>query len=384
MADVLTRCKTLLPTETTTLVTMSASDVPSDVRAALSKKGAKWESMTDAGRVGVLWSYGYVFYGSLDSSAKYSQVAKVYTECSSAGGSDTEVSGGVAMSDIALSSAKYTSAGCTASTSSSLTSSQMLDSFPSMNGCKTIKEYCAESTILNDFVHDQDILTRKIAHEEVTFLRLLSKGAFVAEYMESGDLSDVFARSKGKLSWSKEKISIAMDIADGLVYLHTLQPKVIHRDLKSKNVLLNKKYQAKLSDFGVSRKSNVNETLTSGVGTLLWTAPEIIEGKKYDEKADIYSFGVVLSEIDTCQGPFAHMKTDKGDNIPGMQLVQMVRLGQLRVSFSDDCPAAIRELAEACTQLDPDFRPTSMEAAFTLKSKIAPKLRNALQRIDSA
>jgi hypothetical protein len=305
-------------------------------------------------------------------------------------------------------------------------------------GGKTVSEYCNESETLTAFMQDPEVFTKRIAFDELTFLRMLSKGAYgevwlgqletrhvaikrllpekcqltasleqfageiqlmctlqhrnivsfvgvswnrlqnlcaVVEYMEAGDLDDVLKKNRGKFSWQREKISIAMDIAEGLVYLHCLRPVVVHRDLKSKNVLLNRKFQAKLSDFGVSRKTHVNETMTSGVGTLLWTAPEIIEGKKYSEKADIYSLGVVLSEMDTCEAPFSNVTTDKGERLPGMQLAQLVRLGKIRISLREDCPPNLRKLAMDCTQLDPDARPSSMQVAFTLKSIIAPTLR---------
>lgn len=305
-------------------------------------------------------------------------------------------------------------------------------------GGKTVSEYCDESEVLTDFMQDPEIFTKRIAFDELTFLRMLSKGAYgevwlgqletrhvaikrllpekcqftasleqfageiqlmctlqhrnivsfvgvswnqlqnlcaVVEYMEAGDLDEVLKKNRDKFSWQREKIQIAMDIAEGLVYLHCLRPVVVHRDLKSKNVLLNRKYHAKLSDFGVSRKTHVNETMTSGVGTLLWTAPEIIEGKKYSEKADIYSLGVVLSEMDTCEAPFSDVTSDKGERLPGMQLAQLVRLGKIRVSLRKDCPPNLRNLVLDCTQLDPDARPSSMQVAFTLKSIIAPTLR---------
>ncbi|POM71220.1 Protein kinase [Phytophthora palmivora] len=253
-------------------------------------------------------------------------------------------------------------------------------------GGKTVSEYCNESEILTDFMQDPEVFTKRIAFDELTFLRMLSKGAYgevwlgqletrhVAikrllpekcqftasleqfageiqlmctlqhQYMEAGDLDDVLKKNREKFSWQREKISIAMDIAEGLVYLHCLRPVVVHRDLKSKNVLLNRKFHAKLSDFGVSRKTHVNETMTSGVGTLLWTAPEIIEGKKYSEKADIYSLGVVLSEMDTCEAPFADVTSDKGERLPGMQIAQLVRLGKIRVSLRKDCPPNLHKL----------------------------------------
>ncbi|KAG7395525.1 hypothetical protein PHYBOEH_003665 [Phytophthora boehmeriae] len=89
----------------------------------------------------------------------------------------------------------------------------------------------------------------------------------VSEYMDGGDVRTLLETRKIDLSWKKEKISIAIDIAEALAYMHSRSPKIIHRDLKSRNVLLNTSMVAKLSDFGLSRNRTYEETLTAGVGT---------------------------------------------------------------------------------------------------------------------
>ncbi|KAG6616884.1 TKL protein kinase [Phytophthora cinnamomi] len=116
----------------------------------------------------------------------------------------------------------------------------------------------------------------------------------VTEYMAKGDLYGFLKRRQGQLNWRDHKIFLAEDVADALGYLHGLSPKVIHRDLKSKNILLDDAFRAKLSDFGISRERSVEDTMTAGVGTIYWTAPEVLMGKKYTEKADIFSFGIVM------------------------------------------------------------------------------------------
>ncbi|KAF1795869.1 Protein kinase-like domain [Phytophthora cactorum] len=121
-----------------------------------------------------------------------------------------------------------------------------------------------------------------------------------------------------ELTWQGTKLTIALHIAEGLAYMHSLNPKVIHRDLKSKNVLLNNAYEAKLSDFGVSRERQVADVaggpgrfMTPGVGTSFWIAPEVLLGRDYDERADIFSFGIVLSEIDTDDYPYWNSAVSK-------------------------------------------------------------------------
>ncbi|KAE8959054.1 hypothetical protein PR002_g30665 [Phytophthora rubi] len=117
---------------------------------------------------------------------------------------------------------------------------------------------------------------------------------------------------------------LAEDVAEALVYLHSLSVKVIHRALKSKNILVDSKYRAKLSDFGISRKRSVEETMTAGVGTIYWTAPEVLMGKKYTEKADIYSFGIVMSEMNMCAVPYSDKRDASGKVLQSMNIIQMV------------------------------------------------------------
>ncbi|KAG1707912.1 hypothetical protein DVH05_024563 [Phytophthora capsici] len=189
----------------------------------------------------------------------------------------------------------------------------------------------------------------------------------VTEFMAKGDLYGYLERRKGKLNWPDHKVWLAEDIAEALVYLHSLNPKVIHRDLKSKNILLDNKYRAKLSDFGISRKRSVEETMTAGVGTIYWTAPEVLMGKKYTEKADIYSFGIVMSEMDTCEVPYSDKRDNAGKKLQGMKIIQMVIRMALRPSFRDDCPEQVKALAARCLDADPDTRPDAPELLDILR-----------------
>ncbi|KAI9916574.1 hypothetical protein PsorP6_018059 [Peronosclerospora sorghi] len=183
----------------------------------------------------------------------------------------------------------------------------------------------------------------------------------VTEYMGRGDLYGFLKRRRGQLNWRDHKIFLAEDVADALAYLHGLSPMVIHRDLKSKNILLDESFRAKLSDFGISRERSVEDTMTAGVGTIYWTAPEVLMGKKYTEKADIFSFGIVMSELDTQAVPYADKRDGAGKKLQGMKIVQMVIRRNLRPTFSPECPSLVKELVDRCLHLDPDVRPSAME-----------------------
>ncbi|KDO19726.1 TKL protein kinase [Saprolegnia parasitica CBS 223.65] len=183
----------------------------------------------------------------------------------------------------------------------------------------------------------------------------------VTEYMPQGDLH-TYLQSHLQLQWRRhEKIKIALGIAHALAYLHSLSPAIIHRDLKSKNVLMAAGCEAKLSDFGISRERTLDETMTAGVGTIFWTAPEVLLGEHYSEMADIYSFGVVLCEIDTREAPYPNMKA-----VPQVTMVHRITNEGLRPAFSEACPAQLQTIASRCLDADPTMRPSARELVTIL------------------
>lgn len=188
----------------------------------------------------------------------------------------------------------------------------------------------------------------------------------VTEFMEKGDLFTVIHEKKTKLSWSDHGYTIALDVIEALEYLHSLDPKIVHRDLKSKNVLLKEDLSAKLSDFGISRNRSSEETMTAGVGTAFWTAPEVFTGTNYDEKADIYSFGVLLSEIDTGKIPYSNIKGSNGERLTAMALISSIIQNDVRPEFSSSCPRFVRLTAQACLSKDPKKRPSASEVLLML------------------
>lgn len=241
------------------------------------------------------------------------------------------------------------------------------------------------------------MLMTRLAHPNILSLRgvawtTLSSLCLVMEFMARGDLHRVLQREGSKLSWAMAKARLARDVARALAYLHARG--VVHRDLKSKNVLVGEDLGAKLSDFGTSRyrsdKHSVRSlridfvdensdgdlamstdelTMTAGVGTAYWTAPEVLAGGRYAEKADVYSFGVVLSELDTCQLPFSSagsITTASGKGLRPLQVLSMVLDGELRPQFLPSCPERVRQLASACLEAEPGQRPTAVELVEAL------------------
>jgi len=105
------------------------------------------------------------------------------------------------------------------------------------------------------------------------------------------------------------RLKIALDTASGVDFLHQ-HCNMIHRDLKSLNILIfshDSGIDVKICDFGISRVIDTKRIMTGNVGTVSWIAPEVFEHKKYNEKADVYSFGIILWELITEDTPFANL-----------------------------------------------------------------------------
>jgi serine/threonine-protein kinase TNNI3K len=199
----------------------------------------------------------------------------------------------------------------------------------------------------------------------------LSDLCVVLEFMEGGDLRDLLASYEyegREVGFDRTKVTIALHVAHALTYLHSLDPPVLHRDLKSKNILLTSDLQAKITDFGISRE-RIDKTMTAGVGTSLWMAPEVMMGERYDAKADVFSFGVVLSELDQHTLPYSQAtdSNDSGRKMPDTAILQMVAMGKIRVEFSPAALDAMVSLGNSCVALDPKDRPTAAEALYQLQ-----------------
>jgi mitogen-activated protein kinase kinase kinase 9 len=115
--------------------------------------------------------------------------------------------------------------------------------------------------------------------------------AIVLEYCEGGTIWALLQKQSQELSW-EERRDLALDVARGMNYLHERTIPILHRDLKSLNLLLDHKRRVKLADFGWTK--GLQNYMTGKIGTYQWMAPEVISAYQYTEKADVFSFGIIL------------------------------------------------------------------------------------------
>ncbi|XP_073701134.1 mitogen-activated protein kinase kinase kinase 20 [Garra rufa] len=182
----------------------------------------------------------------------------------------------------------------------------------------------------------------------------------VTEYASGGSLFDYLSSAESEDISMKQIMTWAMDIAKGMHYLHDEAPfTVIHRDLKSRNVVLTSDSVLKICDFGAS-KFHSHTTHMSLVGTFPWMAPEVIQSLPVSETCDTYSFGVVLWEMLTREIPF------KG--LEGLQVAWLVVEKHERLTIPSSCPASFACLMRSCWVTEPKDRPLFKHILSTLES----------------
>ncbi|KAJ9189868.1 hypothetical protein P3X46_001119 [Hevea brasiliensis] len=180
------------------------------------------------------------------------------------------------------------------------------------------------------------------------------------------------------LLWSK-RLQIAIEISGALSYLHSAAPiPIFHRDIKSTNILLDEKYRAKLSDFGISRSVAIGQThLTTNVhGTFGYLDPEYFHSSQFTEKSDVYSFGVVLVELLTGREPICSTKSEEVISL-ATSFIQMMQNNKLfdiidsRIKeqfFIKEEIMVVANLAKRCLNPNGKERPTMRQVTMELEA----------------
>lgn len=175
----------------------------------------------------------------------------------------------------------------------------------------------------------------------------------ITEFLPRGSLFRLLQRNAAKLDW-RRRVHMALDIARGMNYLHHCNPPIIHRDLKSSNLLVDKNWTVKVGDFGLSRlKRETYLTTKTGKGTPQWMAPEVLRNEPSDEKSDVYSYGVILWEIATEKIPW--------DNLNSMQVIGAVGFMNQRLEIPNDVDPQWVSIIESCWHSEPQRRPSFQE-----------------------
>ena len=216
-----------------------------------------------------------------------------------------------------------------------------------------IKEYKREVSSLFLLYHPYLVLLMGVIAEPLNL-------SIVTEFCKGGNLFELlYKRPNIYLSWEFKK-KILLQIAIGMNYLHTNDPPVLHRDLKSLNILLTNKIEKssdtsdiKISDFGLSRLYQKSCILSGHLGTCYWMAPEIIVKKRYSTKVDVYSYGIIIWEVCTRKTPYGCMSQQQ------VQFYVSVKKGRPNMKIiPSDTPPKIIQLMQMCWDHEPNNRPT--------------------------
>ncbi|KZV43684.1 putative receptor-like protein kinase [Dorcoceras hygrometricum] len=209
----------------------------------------------------------------------------------------------------------------------------------------------------------------------------------VYEYVDNGNLEQWLhgaMRHHGFLTW-EARMKILLGTAKALAYLHeAIEPKVVHRDIKSSNILIDEDFNAKVSDFGLAKLLGAGKShiTTRVMGTFGYVAPEYANTGLLNEKSDVYSFGIVLLEVITGRDPI-----DYGRPAPEVNMVEWLKMmvGSRRseevVDSKIDMRPPTRALKRAlltalrCVDPDSDKRPRMSQVVRMLESEEYPVSR---------
>lgn len=198
---------------------------------------------------------------------------------------------------------------------------------------------------------------------------LQPKLCMVMEYCSRGSLYHVITNEKYDIGWDKV-FQFAIETAKGIDQLHNGDPPIVHRDLKSLNLLVNDKWEVKVCDFGLSRFNTGSNaaTLVKMRGTFAYCAPEVYFGEQFSTKSDVYSMGMVFWELvvrcilGRYERPFAEFKNLHFD----FQIIIQTAKKGLRPTIPETCPEGWKHLIKICFDHSADKRPSCKEVLTML------------------
>eukprot|EP00727_Mastigamoeba_balamuthi_P012937 m51a1_g8266 putative serine threonine kinase (1615) ;mRNA; r:28556-34364 len=233
---------------------------------------------------------------------------------------------------------------------------------------------------------DQEVsVMRSLRHPNVLLFMCYAKSdkdlVIVTEFMPNGSMMDILL-DKARPLPLKTRLAMLHDVCKGMAYLHYHEPQIVHCDLKSSNVLVDSSMNAKVCDFGLTvflekdrgDASSNSKSRDSAIGSLFWTAPEVLSGAPCTTKSDVFSFGVIIWETITRATPYDEMNPH--------YVAQKVLESALRPTISVNFPRPLQSLMEQCWNANPLVRPEFPEIVSEW-SGIVDQLESAIKADDA-